>query len=336
VKQLLLFFLLLFASSTVVAQGDGIDDEKALKRLSEVLNGESAARQHLVDLRLIAAATPYKLTVIVGASHQLLGWGWKDFESKNILRACANAAAAIGANDEGFMRITACVGRLNDAEQSTYAALSSLELEGIPAWQILAPLIGKSELQTRGLSSERLLRPRKTAEALVAGFDEKYAGAAEREARKSKPNQPVSPIGNPATRQQSAQESGQQTTQQAAQLAGQVTGGYQAEVVRVRLVPFTNPQGKVLQMLLIDWKNTGTLPIGQVNATVTFFDADGQQLDEIRNWSVFATHDQKKAIKPGQAYEALNNDGFVFMTPDGTKATTAKAVLTKVAGAPSL
>jgi hypothetical protein len=335
-KQLLLFFLLLFSSLTAFAQTDGIDDEKAIKRLTDVLNGESAARQHLIDLRVIAAATPYKLSVIVGASHQLLGWGWKDFESKNIIRACANAAAAIGANDEGFLRIAGCVGRLNDAQQSTYAALSSLELEGIPVWQILAPLIGKSELQTRSLSSERLLRPRKTAEDLVAGFDKKYAGAAEQKTRKSKPNQPVSSAGNPATRQQSAQGSGQQAAQQVAQQAGQVTGSYQAEVVRVRLVPYTNPQGRILQMLLIDWKNTGTLPIGLVNATVTFFDADGQQLDEIRNWSVYATHDQKKAIKPGQAYEALPGDGFVFMTPDGAKAATANAVLTKVAGVPSL
>jgi hypothetical protein len=324
-KQLVLF--LLFASSTAFAQGDGIGDERAIKRLSDVLNGESAARQHLADLRVIAAATPYTLAVIVGASQQLLGWGWKDFESKNILRACANAAAAIGANDEGFLRITTRVGRLNDAEQSTYAALSSLELEGIPVWQILAPFVGKSELQTRALSSERLLRPRKTADALVAGFNKKYADAAEREARKVKPKPSVSSITD-----KSAQESGQQTGKP----AGQVAGSYQAEVVRTRLIPFTNPQGKVLQMLLIDWKNIGTLPVGQVNATVTFFDADGQQLDEIRNWSVFATHDQKKTIKPGQAYEALDTDGFVFMTPDGTKAATAKAVFTKVAGVPSL
>ncbi len=323
-KQLLLLFLLLFASSTAFAQSDGIDDEKAIKLLSEVLNTDAAARQHLADLRVIAAAAPYKLGVIVGVSHQLLGWGWKDSESKNIIRACANAAAAIIANDEGFRRITACVGRLNDAERSTYAALSALEHEGIPVWQILASFIGESELQTRALSSKRQLRPRKTAEILLAGFDEKYAGAAEREARKVKPEQPISSIIN--------RESGQASSQ----TTGQPSGNYQAEVIRVRLVPSLSAQGKAVQTLLIDWKNTGTLPIGQVNATVTFFDADGRQLDEIKNWSVFATYDRKKMIKPGQAHEEPNNDGFVFMTPDGSKAATAKAVLTKVAGIPSL
>lgn len=324
VKQLFLLFLLLFASSTAFAQSEGIDDEKAIKLLSEVLNGDAAARQHLTDLRIIAAATPYKLGMIVGVSHQLLGWGWTESESKNIIRASANAAAAISANDEGFRRIAACVGRLNDAERSTYAALSALEHEGIPVWQILAHLIGESELQTRALSSKRQLRPRKTAEILLAGFDQKYAGAAEREARKVKIGKPASPVVN----QPSDQASGQ--------VPDQGMGTYQAEVIRVRLVPSISAQGKAVQTLLIDWKNTGTLPIGQVNATVTFFDADGRQLDEIRNWSVFATYDRKKTIKPGQAHEEPNNDGFVFMTPDGSKAATAKAVLTKVAGIPSL
>lgn len=324
VKQSLLFFLLLFASSTAFAQSDGIDDEKAIKLLSGELNTDAAARRHLAELRVIAAATPYKLEVIVGVSHQLLGWGWKDSESKNIIRTCANAAAAISADNEGFRRIAASVGRLNDAERSTYAALSALEHEGIPVWQILAHLIGESELQTRALSSKRLLRPRKTAEILLAGFDEKYAGAAEREVGKAG----RAPIVN----QQSSQASGPSS----GQVPDRGIGNYQADVIRVRLVPSLSAQGKAVQTLLIDWKNTGTLPIGQVNATVTFFDADGRQLDEIKNWSVFATYDRKKMIKPGQAHEELNKDGFVFMTPDGSKAATAKAVLTKVAGLPSL
>lgn len=323
-KRLLLFFLLLFASSTIFAQDDGIDAPKAIKLLSGVLGGDAAARQHLADLRIIAAATPYKLSEIIVASHQLLDRGWNESESKNIIRACANAAAATNANDQGFARIAAWLGRLNDAQQSTYAALSGLEKEGIPVWQILAPAIEQSELQTRALSSKRLLRPRKIAEILVAGFDEKYAGAAEREAKRKKPESLASLAGK--------QEAGQDSARETREI-GQT---YQAEILRVRLAPFVSPQGKTLQIVLIDWKNTGTLPIGQVSATVTFFDADGQQLDEIKNWSVFTTYDRKKMIQPGQTVQGSNNDGFVFLTPDGTKAATATAVLTKAASVPSV
>lgn len=311
-KQFLLLFLLLVAPANAFAQNDGIDEEKAIRILSRVLSGEYAARLHLTDLRRIAASTPYDLLTIVNVSHQLLVWGWKESEAKDIIKACANAAAGISADEQGFTRIATRVGRLYEADQSTYVALSSLELEGIPVWQILASLIGESEAQTRVLAAKRQLRPRKTAEALVVGFNEKYASAAEQEAKKVKPETPVPPV------------------------VPQLPVSYQAEVVRTRLVPYITAQGKKLQMLLVDWKNTGPSPIGQVQATLTFFDADGRQIDEVRNWTLFVTHDEKKMIKPGRTYEDLNGDGFVITTPDDSKAATAKAVLTKVAGLPTM
>lgn len=310
-KQLLLLFLLLVLPAKAFTQDNGLDEEKTIRILSRVLSGESAARLYLADLRKIAAATPYGPLTIVNVSHQLLIWGWSETESKDIIRACANAAAGIGANDQGFTRIATRVGRLNEADQSTYVALSSLELEGIPVWQILASFIEESETQTRVLAAKRQLRPRKTAETLVVGFNEKYAGAAEREAKKVKHETPVPPV------------------------VHQPPVGYQAEVVRTRLVPYITAQGKKLQMLLVDWKNTGPAPIGQVQATLTFFDADGRQIDEVKNWSLFVTYDEKKMVKPGRIYEDLNGDGFVVTTPDDSKAATAKAVLTKVAGMPA-
>lgn len=165
---------------------DGIDDEKTIKVLSYLLNGEAAARRHLSELRQLSSSIPYRPLVIVGISRQLLVWGWKDLESKKIIEACANAAAGVAADDDGFARIALLVGRLADSEESTYAILSNLEKEGIPAWQLTGYLIGKSVEQTKSLSLERRLKPKVLAEALMAGFNEKYAGAAERESKKLK------------------------------------------------------------------------------------------------------------------------------------------------------
>ena len=323
---MLLLMLLLFGAATVVAQDD-VDDEKAIRFLSEVIKDKTTARRHLTELRAIAESTPYRLEEIIAVSRQLLSWGWQESESKTIIRACADAAAATRANDQGFARIAIWVGKLNNAEQSTYTALSGLEHEGIPVWQILSRRIGQTELRTRALSSERLLRPRTTADTLLAGFEEKYAGAAEREAGKTKPK-PSSPSG--------VDNAGQTRQHSDSMPAEPSDGTYQAEIVRIRLEPFVTAQGKSVQKLLIDWKNTGSLSIGQVVATVTFFDADGQPLDEIKHWSVFTTHDRKQMIRPGRTYQEPNTDGFVFVTPDGSKAATAKALLTKIAGLPSL
>ena len=311
-KYLLMVFLLLATTSIAFAQNDGIDDEKAVKLLSYILDGESAARLHLADLRRIAAATPYKPLAVVVVSHQLLVWGWKDFESKNIIKACANAAAGVGADDEGFARIALTVGRLTDSEQSTYAAFSSLENEGIPAWQIVAFAIGRSVEESKKLSQQDRLKPRGMADALTALFGEKYAGAAEREAKKARGEKsaPVPP----------SQSS--------------VQAGYQAEITGTRLIDWVNPQGQWSRMVLVNWKNIGAQPIGQVKATITCFDARGRQIYEAKDYNIFVTYDQKKMIDPGKTYAEPDGEGHICLPPDGSRAVTAKAVLTKVAGLP--
>lgn len=108
--------------------------------------------------------------------------------------------------------------------------------------------------------------------------------------------------------------------------------GYQAEIINTRLVNWTNPEGRRMQMLLIDWRNTGSEPIGQVKATMTFFDASGRQIEEVKSYNIFVTYDPKNTIKPGQSYKEPNGQGFVVLSG----AASAKAVLTKVAGIPAM
>jgi len=66
---------------------------------------EQSLRQHrtvipVADLRRIATTTPYTPLIIVGVSRQLLVWGWKQGESKDLIKACANAAAGVGADGD--------------------------------------------------------------------------------------------------------------------------------------------------------------------------------------------------------------------------------------------
>ncbi len=113
---------------------------------------------------------------------------------------------------------------------------------------------------------------------------------------------------------------------------------YQAEVARVRLIPWTTAQGKEAQMLLIDWKNTGAEPIGLVRATMRFFGQNGEQLDQVKDYTIFVTYDKKKAIKPGKTYQEPDDKGFILvpMPPGFQKAVRAEAALTKIAGVPEV
>jgi hypothetical protein len=193
IYALLLTAIALCASITVYAQDDGIDDKKTIKIFSYPLKGESAAKAYLADIRQLAATTPYSPQIMVSVSRQLLAWGWKPEETKNIIRACANAAAGVDSDDSKFTQIALLVGRLTDEKQPPYIAFSGLEDLGIPAWQMIARPLGKSVDQTKRYTLGNELSTKRAFEALIAGFNETYGGAAEREARKLKGGIPERP-----------------------------------------------------------------------------------------------------------------------------------------------
>ncbi|HKX32049.1 MAG TPA: hypothetical protein VJ302_30455 [Blastocatellia bacterium] len=114
------------------------------------------------------------------------------------------------------------------------------------------------------------------------------------------------------------------------------TRDFQAQVVRARLIPWSTPQEKDEQMLLIDWKNVGTEPIGQIKASITFYDNQNRELDKMKNNIIFLTHNDRKMIKPGQTYQEPEGEGLVFVAvpPRFVKAVRAEAVITEVGGIP--
>jgi len=119
-------------------------------------------------------------------------------------------------------------------------------------------------------------------------------------------------------------------------ISPQPSSGYSAEIVKTRIAPFDTGDGVRQQMILVDWKNTGTLPIGTVNATMTFFDKHGREIEEVKDYTIFLTESQDKTIKPGETYVEADGDGFVIIAlpPLYRKAARADMVLTKVGGVP--
>jgi hypothetical protein len=189
----LLFTFTLCPTITVKAQDDGINDEKVIRSFSSLLKGVSAAKAHLSDIHQLAATTSYSQLTMVTVSRQLLAWGWKPEDAITILRACANAAAGIGADDAKFTHIALLVGRLTDDKQHPYIAFSGLADLGVPAWEVIARSTGKSVDQTKRYALGNELSAKRAFEILIAGFNELYGSAAEREARKVKGGIPETP-----------------------------------------------------------------------------------------------------------------------------------------------
>jgi hypothetical protein len=111
-------------------------------------------------------------------------------------------------------------------------------------------------------------------------------------------------------------------------LAGCGGGTTSAEVVSVRIEPFTNPSGKQFQMVYVDWKNTGSTPVKVVRASVTIYDAQNNVVDSFTNTGIYYNN---TGIAPGENYIEPAGEGYIVLalTPQQV-ATRAEASITSV------
>jgi len=110
----------------------------------------------------------------------------------------------------------------------------------------------------------------------------------------------------------------------------QVRRGPAAVVVRARLVPFSRAQSVGTQMVLVDWRNTGTTTIRAVDADIITFDARGRRLESgAKNKPIYAVSDSSPGIAPGETYTEPNGEGFI-LAPDFTRAARVRVKITEV------
>lgn len=89
-------------------------------------------------------------------------------------------------------------------------------------------------------------------------------------------------------------------------------------LVKSRTVPWKMPNGKKTKMVLIDWKNTGKVPVKAVYAEINVFDKQGRKLmGSTPDYTVFYTDNPKSAIGPGKTYKEPDGEGYVLVPIDG-------------------
>jgi hypothetical protein len=110
---------------------------------------------------------------------------------------------------------------------------------------------------------------------------------------------------------------------------------YQIEIAQIKIKPFRMALGKEVQILLVDWKNTGKLSGGLVKAELTFFDSQDRKIDQVKSYRIFTALSERAEIKPGNVYREQKNEGFVILPMlESTKAVRASVNLTLVGPRP--
>ncbi len=111
----------------------------------------------------------------------------------------------------------------------------------------------------------------------------------------------------------------------------EVSSKVEVTKMAVRIVPWKSAaNGKRMQMVMVTWKNTGTVPIALVEAEITAFNAQGETLSSsVAEYTIYAAEKVADRIQPGKTYTDPEGEGFILIPDlDGVLAKTVEVRIT--------
>lgn len=144
--------------------------------MTNMLGSAEKANAFLADLQNFAANTPFDFNGLAQASQKLLAFGFQAEQILPTMRAIGDAAAALGAGQEGIDRITLSLGQMAAKGRVQADEMLQLTEAGIPAWQMLADTIGTSIPQAMDMVSKGQITAQQGLEALINGMEAQFGG----------------------------------------------------------------------------------------------------------------------------------------------------------------
>lgn len=155
--------------------------------LEQLLGSKKKAAETQKWIMDQAAATPFSLTDLSGATQKLLGFGFELDDVKEKLLVIGDVAAGTGTGAEGIDQITRALGQMQAKQKITGEEMMQLTEAGIPAWKLLADQLGMttSELMdmTAAQGGGKAIFDMGGLEKLFKGMDKQYGGVMEKQAR---------------------------------------------------------------------------------------------------------------------------------------------------------
>lgn len=173
------------ATAIDFARSSMVDFNAQLQQSSigfETLLGSSqAAQQQMTWIKDFARETPFQYQDLVQYSQQLIALGFNAEESRKVLQASGDAAAALGRGSESIQRINLALGQMWTKGKVQSQEMLQLTEAGIGAWQILADAYGTSVGEVQDAVTKGLVSARDAVPALIAGMNAQFGGLMERQ-----------------------------------------------------------------------------------------------------------------------------------------------------------
>lgn len=148
----------------------------------ETLLGSSAAAEDQMSwIKQFAKETPFQYSDLVLYSQQLLALGFNAEQSRQVLAATGDAAAALGRGSESIARINLALGQMWTKGKVQSQEMLQLTEAGIGGWQILADAYGTSVGEVQDAVTKGLISAQEAVPALLAGMEAQFGGLMERQ-----------------------------------------------------------------------------------------------------------------------------------------------------------
>lgn len=164
------------AGVAVYAVKAGGELQNVQTAMTNMLGSADKADQMIKELQDFAAHTPFEFKDVTLASQKFLAFGFTAEQVIPTLTAVGDAAAGVGAGQDGVNRLTVALGQIAAKGKLASQEMMQITELGIPAWQMLAQYLGTDVATAQDKVSKGMVDSQMALEALVGGMESRYAG----------------------------------------------------------------------------------------------------------------------------------------------------------------
>jgi tape measure domain-containing protein len=152
--------------------------QKSNAAMKTVLGSQEASRKMMTDVMAFAKTSPFPRQAFIEATQQMLGFGIQSKKVIPYLTSIQDAVAATGGGAQDIAEITTVFSKMQAEGKVTARTLMELGGHGIDAAAMIGSSMGKSGAEIREEIHKGTLDAGKALDALAAGMEKRYGGAA--------------------------------------------------------------------------------------------------------------------------------------------------------------
>ena len=151
--------------------------------MTNMLGSAEKAGAFIKEMQAFAAKTPFSFNDVTKAAQKFLAFGFTAEQVIPTLTAVGDAAAGVGAGQDGVNRLTLALGQIAAKGKLASQEMMQITELGIPAWKMLADTMGTSIAEAQDKVTKGAVDSQTALQALVGGMEGKFSGMMDQQSK---------------------------------------------------------------------------------------------------------------------------------------------------------